>query len=102
MPANELEIAMKKQPKFIRTLRHNKHPVIMNPSYGDKFDEYKIIGFAKLEARAKLVRENKKFAEKIQSIKRSEVEEKSKANHKKTYTMRKVFMLNLRQLRTIK
>ena len=29
MPANELEIAMK-QPKFIRTLRHNKHPVIMN------------------------------------------------------------------------
>ena len=54
MPLNELEAAMKKQPKFIRTVRHNKHPVIMNPSYGDKFDEYKLIGTAKLEARAKL------------------------------------------------
>jgi len=76
MPLNELEAAMKKQPKFIRTVRHNKHPVIMNPSYGDKFDEYKIIGTAKLEARAKQVRESKEFAEKIQSIKRSEAEEK--------------------------
>ena len=54
MPLNELEAAMKKQPKFIRTVRHNKHPVIMNPSYGDKFDEYKLIGTAKLEARAKI------------------------------------------------
>jgi exodeoxyribonuclease-1 len=44
MSIQELTAAMKKQPKFIRTVRHNKHPVIMNPSYGDKFDEYKIIG----------------------------------------------------------
>ena len=80
MPINELEAAMKKQPKFMRTVRHNKHPVIMNPSYGEKFDEYKIIGFSKLEARAKLVRENKEFAEKIQSIKRSEVEDKEQSN----------------------
>ena len=38
----------------------------MNPSYGDKFDEYKLIGTAKLEVRAKLIRDNKHFAEKIQ------------------------------------
>ena len=79
MPLKELEAAMKKQPKFVRTVRHNKHPVIMNPSYGNKFDEYKIIGLAKLETRAKLVRENKEFGEKIQSIKRSEVEEKEQS-----------------------
>jgi exodeoxyribonuclease-1 len=79
MPLKELEAAMKKQPKFIRTVRHNKHPVIMNPSYGNKFDEYKIIGLSKLETRAKLVRENKEFGEKIQSIKRSEVEEKEQS-----------------------
>ena len=72
-------LAMKKQPKFIRTIRHNKHPVIMNPSYGDKFEEYKIIGTAKLKARAELVRKNKEFAEKIQSIKRSEIEEKEQS-----------------------
>ena len=62
MPIQELTAAMKKQPKFIRTVRHNKHPVIMNPSYGDKFDEYKMIGTAKLESRAKLVKDNKEFA----------------------------------------
>jgi exodeoxyribonuclease I len=79
MSLNELEAAMKKQPKFIRTVRHNKHPVIMNPSYGDKFDEYKVIGLTKLEARAKLIRENMQFAEKIESIKRSEAEEKEQS-----------------------
>ena len=60
----------------MRTVRHNKHPVIMNPSYGDKFEEYKLIGTTKLKARAELVRKNSEFAEKIQSLKRSEVEEK--------------------------
>jgi len=79
MPLKELESAMKKQPKFIRTVRHNKHPVIMNPSYGEKFDEYKVIGLAKLETRAKLVKENNEFGEKIQSIKRLEVEEKEQS-----------------------
>ena len=44
MSIQELSAAMKKQPKFIRTVRHNKHPVIMNPTYGDKFEEYKIVG----------------------------------------------------------
>ncbi|OUV60651.1 MAG: exodeoxyribonuclease I [Candidatus Pelagibacter sp. TMED128] len=76
MSIQDLTAAMKKQPKFIRTVRHNKHPVIMNPSYGDKFDEYKMIGITKLQARAKLVRENKEFSEKIISIKRLEIEEK--------------------------
>ena len=79
MSLKELESAMKKQPKFIRTVRHNKHPVIMNPSYGEKFDEYKVIGLAKLETRAKLVKENNEFGEKIQSIKRLEVEEKEQS-----------------------
>ena len=79
MSIQELTAAMKKQPKFIRTVRHNKHPVIMNPSYGDKFEEYKIIGTSKLQARAALIRENKDFAEKIISIKQSEVEEKEQS-----------------------
>ena len=76
MPISELTAAMKKQPKFLRTVRHNKHAIIMNPSYGDKFDEYKLIGTKKLEERAKIIKNSKKFAEKVSSIKRSEVEEK--------------------------
>ena len=79
MTLSELEAALKKQPKFIRTVRHNKHPIIMNPSYGDKVDQYKLIGTAKLKARAKLVKENKQFIEKIESIKRSEVQEKEQS-----------------------
>ena len=53
MPIAELRAEMKKQPKFIRTVRHNKHPVLMNPSYGEKFDEYKLIGSSKLGGKSK-------------------------------------------------
>ncbi len=79
MNISELTIAMKKQPKFIRTLRHNKHPIIMNPSYGEKFDEYKIIGMQTLESRAKLIKKDKNFAEKVIAVKKSEVEEKEQS-----------------------
>ena len=79
MSLKELEAAMKKQPKFIRTVRHNKHPVIMNPSYGDKFEEYRVIGTSKLKVRAELIRKNKEFSDNIQSIKRSEIEEKEQS-----------------------
>ena len=76
MSIKELTAAMKKQPKFIRTVRHNKHPVIMNPSYGNLFDEYKQIGIKKLEERAEIIKDNKSFAEKVSLIKRSEIDEK--------------------------
>ena len=46
---DDLTAAIKKQPKFIRTVRHNKHPILMNPSYYEKFDEYKMIGLKKLK-----------------------------------------------------
>ncbi len=75
---NELAAAMKKQPKFIRTVRHNKHPILMNLSYFEKFDEYKEIGINKLEERAKLIKENKQFAEKVSEIKSIEVQEKKR------------------------
>ncbi len=79
MPIQELSTVMKKQPKFIRTIRHNKHPIIMNPQYGEKFDEYKIIGSPKLLERAKQIRGNNEFAEKILTIKRLESEEKEQS-----------------------
>ena len=72
----DLKLAMKKNPKFLRTVRHNKHPIIMNPTYGNVFDEYKMLGKEKLSIRAKVIRENKEFAEKISQILQEEVEEK--------------------------
>jgi exodeoxyribonuclease-1 len=76
MPADALKVAMGKNPKFLRTVRHNKHPVIMNPSYGKEFDEYKMIGAEKLTARAKLIKDHKQFAKKISLILQDEAEEK--------------------------
>ncbi len=76
MPISELKLEMKKNPKFLRTIRHNKHPIIMNPDYGSKFDEYKMLSKEKLISRAKLIRNSKKFAEKINQILQEEVDEK--------------------------
>jgi len=76
MPADVLKVAMGKNPKFLRTVRHNKHPIIMNPSYGNEFEEYKMIGEEKLISRAKLIKGHKQFAEKISLILQDEAEEK--------------------------
>ena len=63
-----LKKELDKKPKVIRTIKHKKHPIIMNPSYGMNFDSYKQIGIKKLSERAKLVRENKEFAKKVALI----------------------------------
>ena len=76
MSVADLKVAMGKNPKFLRTIRHNKHPVIMNPSYGNEFDDYKMIGAEKLASRAKMIKDNTKFAKKISQILQDEVEEK--------------------------
>mgnify|MGYP001201571736 CR=1 FL=1 len=61
----ELKKELDKKPKVIRTIKHKKHPVIMNPSYGVNFDNYKQLGIKKLKERAQLIRKNKEFAKKI-------------------------------------
>ena len=48
----------------------------MNPSFGNEFDEYKMIGSQKLAERAKLVKGNQAFAEKISLILQEEADEK--------------------------
>jgi len=64
----QLKKELDKKPKVIRTIKHKKHPIIMNPSYGMNFDNYKQLGMKKLKERAKLVRENKEFAKKVTAI----------------------------------
>ena len=77
MPIQVLKQELKKPPKVLRTCRHNKHPIVMNPSYVDHFEEYKMIGTNKLRERADIVRQNKKFAEKVELILRDEAQEKA-------------------------
>ena len=64
----ELKKKLDKKPKVIRTIKHKKHPIIMNPSYGMNFDNYKQLGIKKLKERASMVRENKEFAKKVATI----------------------------------
>ena len=77
MPIKVLKEELKKSPKVLRTCRHNKHPIVMNPSYIDHFEEYKMIGINKLKERAEIVRKNKKFAEMVEVILRDEAQEKA-------------------------
>ena len=73
---HELKKELNKKPKVIRTIKHKKHPIIMNPSYGINFDNYKQLGIKKLKQRAKLIRSNNEFAKKVASILDTEAQEK--------------------------
>ena len=64
------------KPKAMRTIKHKKHPIIMNATYGINFDSYKQLGLAKLKERAKLIRENKDFANKVSLILEDDIREK--------------------------
>ena len=50
----ELKKELDKKPKVLRTIKHKKHPIIMNASYGMNFDNYKQLGIKKLKQRAKV------------------------------------------------
>ena len=71
-----LKKELNKKPKVIRTIKHKKHPIIMNPSYGINFDNYKQLGIKKLRERAKLVRENEEFSKKVATILDEEARER--------------------------
>ena len=77
MPVQTLKEELKKAPKVLRTCRHNKHPIVMNPSYIDHFEEYKMIGIRKLKDRAEIIKKNKKFAQKVEVILRDEAQDKA-------------------------
>jgi len=64
------------KPKVMRTIKHKKHPIIMNASYGTNFDDYKQLGIKKLKERAKLIRENKDFSNRVSLILQDDIREK--------------------------
>ena len=64
------------KPKVMRVIKHKKHPIIMNASYGANFDSYKQLGLNKLKERAKLIRENKNFIDKVSSILEEDIRDK--------------------------
>ena len=76
MSMEDLKAAMKKSPKIIRSVKNNKHPVIMNPKFGENFDGYKQLGMKKLMERAEALRGNEEFKKKVSRILEEEAQEK--------------------------
>ena len=62
---SDLKTEMKKTPKFIRTIRSNKAPVLLHADYALKSDPYSTISKEQLLKRAKLIKENKDFCARV-------------------------------------
>ncbi len=76
MSINELKVEMKKTPKFLRTIRSNKAPIILEAKYGMKEEPYNVIDPELIKKRAQLIRDNEKFSQNILTALREIAEEK--------------------------
>jgi len=79
MSINELKAEMKKTPKFLRTIRSNKAPIILGSEYGMKEEPYKAMDLSLINKRAQLVRNNEKFSQNILTALREIAEEKEQS-----------------------
>jgi len=68
------------KPKVFKMIKHKDHPIIMNPKYGTNFDSYKQLGLEKLRLRAKQIRDNKNFREKVSAILNDDIREKEETD----------------------
>ena len=75
MSISELKIAIKKQ-KFLKTIRSNKAPIILDQSYGMLVEPYKSIDPDLIKERSRLVNTNEKFSQNILTALREIAEEK--------------------------
>ncbi len=70
---------MKKSPKFLRTIRSNKAPIILDKGYAMKLEPYNAIDESLIKKRAELVKNNEKFSQKILTALREIAEEKEQS-----------------------
>ena len=73
---SELKIEMKKSPKFLRTIRSNKAPIILDQSYGMQVEPYNAIDPSLIKKKAELVKTNEKFSQNILTALKDIAEEK--------------------------
>ena len=72
----DLKKEMKKSPKFLRTIRSNKAPIILDQSYGMKVEPYSKLDPNLIKKRAELVKNNEKFSLNVCNILREAAIEK--------------------------
>ena len=83
---SDLKAEMKKTPKFLRTIRSNKAPIILNASYAMKVEPYNVIDPALIKERAELVKNNEKFSQNILNALREIAEEKQQTTTQEDIT----------------
>jgi exodeoxyribonuclease-1 len=83
---SDLKAEMKKTPKFLRTIRSNKAPIILNASYAMKVEPYTAIDPALIKERAELVKNNEKFSQNILNALREIAEEKQQTTTQEDIT----------------
>ncbi len=76
---NELKVEMKKSPKFLRTIRSNKAPIIVDAKYGMKAEPYSAMDKSLISKRADIVKNNEKFSQNILNALREVAEEKEQS-----------------------
>jgi exodeoxyribonuclease I len=76
MSISELKSAIKKL-KFLRTIRSNKAPIILDASYGLQVAPYSNLDLDLIKERAKLVNSNEKFSQNVLTALRETAEEKA-------------------------
>ena len=80
MSINELKVEMKKTPKFLRTIRSNKAPIILDQTYGMKVEPYNTMDPILIKKRADLIKNDEKFAQNIMAALREIAEEKEQSS----------------------
>ena len=76
MSVSELKSAIKKL-KFLRTIRSNKAPIILDASYGMQVEPYSNLDLELIKERARLVNSNEKFSQNVLTALREAAEEKA-------------------------
>ena len=79
LSVNEIKSELKKTPKFLRTIRSNKAPMILDQSYGMKAEPYNAMDNELIHKRAKLVRDNENFSQNVITALREIAEEKEQS-----------------------
>tara|TARA_Y100000741_G_scaffold272898_1_gene212999 strand:- start:33 stop:647 length:615 start_codon:yes stop_codon:yes gene_type:complete len=70
---------MKKTPKFLRTIRSNKAPIILGPEYGIKEEPYNAMDLNLIKQRAELIKNNEKFSQNVLTALREIAEDKEQS-----------------------
>ena len=83
---SDLKAEMKKTPKFLRTIRSNKAPIILNASYAMKVEPYNLMDPTLIKERAELVKNNEKFSQNILNALREIAEEKQQTTTQEDIT----------------